>query len=74
MRYDVGRVGEGELIGASHVILDSSMRRAVAVRDRKEGIFMVGPYHSVLHANLATQRGERLVVTCYSNLLKAARS
>eukprot|EP00965_Chrysotila_dentata_P185813 6134551-Pleurochrysis_carterae.AAC.1 len=61
MCYDVGRVGERELIGASHVILDSSMRRVVVVRDRKQGIFIVGPYHSVLHANLATQRGERLI-------------
>eukprot|EP00965_Chrysotila_dentata_P088969 2937135-Pleurochrysis_carterae.AAC.1 len=61
MRYDAGQVGERELIGASHVILHSSMRRAMVVRDRKEGIFIVAPYHSVLRANLATQRGERLI-------------
>ena len=38
---------------------------AVVVRDCVEGTVLLGDYRRVLHANAATSKGRRLIVTAY---------
>ena len=36
-------------------------------RDGTLGVTIVGDYRRVLHSNLATRKGRRLIVTCYTS-------
>ena len=37
------------------------------MRDGTLGVTIVGDYRRVLHSNLATRNGRRLIVTCYTS-------
>eukprot|EP00965_Chrysotila_dentata_P213698 6187780-Pleurochrysis_carterae.AAC.2 len=54
--YDVSR-GSGRLMGSSHVLVDTNFQAAVVLSDSADVMFVIGPYQSILHANLATTSG-----------------
>eukprot|EP00965_Chrysotila_dentata_P228659 6196729-Pleurochrysis_carterae.AAC.1 len=47
-------------------MLGPDMRAVIAVEDHADGVFLIGDYANVLHANLASTSGRIFVVTCYS--------
>eukprot|EP00965_Chrysotila_dentata_P177302 5855369-Pleurochrysis_carterae.AAC.2 len=57
MCHDVSGGGE-KLSGGAHVLLDAQLATAYVLQDRPEGVFVIGPYNSVMHCNLATLAGE----------------
>ena len=63
--FEVG--DEGSLVGGSHCIFCMQGGAALVVQDSGRGTTIVGDYRRLLHANLATSRGRRLVVTCYTS-------
>eukprot|EP00965_Chrysotila_dentata_P227945 6196313-Pleurochrysis_carterae.AAC.1 len=69
MAHDVSGSDGPQLRCRSHVLVDSNYRTAFVVSNAADGVFTVGSFADVLHANLASTWGERLVVTCCSNLL-----
>eukprot|EP00965_Chrysotila_dentata_P078054 2573781-Pleurochrysis_carterae.AAC.1 len=69
MAHDVSDEASGPLVGDSQILFDSDMKSAFVLADRTDGIFIVGDYSSVLHANLASRSGKRFVDACYSNVL-----
>lgn len=72
MAHDVSDADEPPLQGGSHIMLDPDMRAVIVVEDHADGVFLIGDYANVLHANLASTSGRRFVVTCYSNAFPAA--
>eukprot|EP00965_Chrysotila_dentata_P008089 263769-Pleurochrysis_carterae.AAC.1 len=69
MAHNVSDEASGPLVGGSQILFDSDMNSSFVLADQTEGIFTVGDYSSVLHANLASRSGKRFVVACYSNFL-----
>lgn len=55
----------GSLGGGSHTIYALDQSRCLIVRDCAEGVVLLGDYRRVLHANAATSKGRRLIVTAY---------
>ena len=66
---------QGSLVGGSHVLcgvgsllsVKPKPGRAVVVRDSTKGVTYVGDYRRVLHANAASRRGRRFIMTAYSS-------
>ena len=53
------------LVGGSHMLASSRLDQCIIVGDSPAGVEYVGDYRRVLHANAATLRGRRLIVTAY---------
>lgn len=64
--FDVS--GSTQLVGGSHIIVDAGNDFAVLVEDAPDGVHVVGPYGKLLHCNLATLSGCRLVLAAYASL------
>ena len=56
---------DGGLQGGSHVITSLDYSSAVVVSTSSEGVWILGDYRRVLHANAATRAGRRFVLTAY---------
>ena len=56
---------DGDLVGGSHVMYNLDLAAAIVVQTNTEGVWLLGDYRRVLHANAATRRGRRFVVTAY---------
>ena len=62
--FDVTR--HGQLVGGPHTVLNNDLQEAVVVQDSRESTFIYGRYHEILHANMATVKGRRFVLTAYA--------
>jgi hypothetical protein len=58
---------QNRVVGGSHCLFCLDNKRAIVVTDTKDGVYMVGDYRRVLHSNLASRSGRRLIVTCYTS-------
>ena len=56
---------DGDLDGGSHLICDFNFEAAVLVHTDSVGIWLVGDYRRILHANAATKKGRRFIFTAY---------
>ena len=67
---------DGDLVGGSHVMYNLDLAAAIVVQTNTEGVWLLGDYRRVLHANGATHRGRRFVVTAYCSdaLVKFVRT
>eukprot|EP00965_Chrysotila_dentata_P092710 3060073-Pleurochrysis_carterae.AAC.1 len=61
MAHNVSDVDEPPLQGGSHIMLDPDMKAVIVVEDHADGVFLIGDYANVLHANLASTSGRRFV-------------
>eukprot|EP00965_Chrysotila_dentata_P154606 5108783-Pleurochrysis_carterae.AAC.1 len=49
-----------------HTIHSPALSQAVVVRDSKDGTFLCGLYHRILHGNLASLSGRRFIISTYT--------
>eukprot|EP00965_Chrysotila_dentata_P055040 1826069-Pleurochrysis_carterae.AAC.1 len=61
MAHDVSAADEPPLQGGSHIMLDPDMRSVIVWEDHADGVFLIGDYANMLHANLASTSGRRFV-------------
>ena len=67
-------IGMNELSGGSHVLFGNDLHAAVVVEHVPDvGILIIGDYKRVLHGNLSTIAGDRLVVNAYSSVRMVSR-
>ena len=54
--------------GGSHVVHSVTGDRTVVFKDSRLGLLFLGDYTRILHGNLATQCGRRLILTAYCGM------
>ena len=55
-----------EIIGSSHVVVSHDLSSAVVVEDGKGAIVVAGDYARVMHGNLGTFSGDRIILNAYA--------
>ena len=54
-----------ELLGGHPILTDASNDTSVVFLEGTWGQLLLGPYHGILHGNMAVLRGQRLLITFY---------
>eukprot|EP00965_Chrysotila_dentata_P172170 5681551-Pleurochrysis_carterae.AAC.1 len=63
--FDVSR--DTSLKYGSHVVFDAGQKFAIILKDHPGGAVAMGSYCRILHANLASLSGERLMMAAYAS-------